>query len=115
MLDTWSAVPCGLSQPWAGLICRDLEYYYPSVLVTGRDIIFWVARMIFSVSSTGQYLFTVNIHGLILDGQGRKMSKSRVLMIHQVVGVTELILRFSMITGAPGNDVRFNWEKVSQP
>ena len=51
MLDTWFS-----SALWRLFITglaqedTDLAYYYPtSVMVTGRDIIFfWVARMIFS-------------------------------------------------------------------
>ena len=82
-LDTWfSALPCGPSPPWAGLMRtpRTYNYFYPTnTLVTGYDIIgFWVSRMIFSgLAYTGKAPFdTVLIHGIVRDSQGRKMSKS---------------------------------------
>lgn len=98
----------------------DLARFFPnSVLVTGRDIIFfWVARMIFSsIEFTGQTPFKdVNIHGLILDAQGRKMSKSLGNGIDPIEVIEKYgadALRFTMITGStPGNDVRFNLDKV---
>ncbi|MCL2766773.1 MAG: valine--tRNA ligase [Peptococcaceae bacterium] len=98
----------------------DLAYYYPtSVLVTGRDIIFfWVARMIFSgLSSMGDVPFKhVLIHGMVLDHLGRKMSKS----LGNGVDPIDVInshgadsLRFMLIIGnTPGNDLRFNTEKL---
>lgn len=121
VLDTWfsSALWPFSTLGWPEAT-KDMEYYYPtSVLVTGRDIIFfWVARMIFSgIEQTGQVPFyDVNIHGLILDGKGRKMSKSLGNGIDPIEVIDKYgadTLRFSMITGVtPGNDVRFNWEKV---
>ena len=98
----------------------DLAYYYPtSVLVTGRDIIFfWVARMAFlGLEFMGSQPFhDVMIHGLILDAQGRKMSKS----LGNGVDPLELIdaygadtLRFTLVTGnTPGNDLRFQRDRL---
>ncbi len=98
----------------------ELEYFYPTdVLVTGYDIIFfWVIRMIFSgYEQMGQRPFhTVLFHGLVRDSQGRKMSKS----LGNGIDPLEIIdkygadaLRLTLITGnAPGNDMRFYYEKV---
>jgi valyl-tRNA synthetase len=59
----------------------ELETFHPSsVLVTGFDIIFfWVARMIMlTLKFRDEVPFkTVYVHGLVRDGQGQKMSKSK--------------------------------------
>lgn len=98
----------------------ELKYFYPNdVLVTGYDIIFfWVIRMIFSgYESMGQAPFhTVLFHGLVRDDQGRKMSKSLGNGIDPLEVIDKYgadALRLTLITGnAPGNDMRFYWERV---
>lgn len=121
VLDTWfsSALWPFSTLGWPQETMDMANFYPTSVLVTGRDIIFfWVARMIFSgIEHTGQVPFhEVNIHGLILDSQGRKMSKSLGNGIDPIEVIEKYgadTLRFSMITGVtPGNDVRFHWDKV---
>ena len=99
---------------------KDLEYFYPTdVLVTGYDIIFfWVIRMVFSgIEQTGKVPFhTVLIHGLVRDSQGRKMSKSLGNGIDPLEVIEKYgadALRMTLLTGnAPGNDMRFYWERV---
>jgi len=98
----------------------DLDYFYPTnTLVTGYDIIpFWVMRMMFSgLEQTGEVPFdTVLIHGLVRDSQGRKMSKSLGNGIDPLEVIDKYgadALRFTLVTGnAPGNDMRFYWERV---
>ncbi|WP_349948865.1 valine--tRNA ligase [Lacrimispora sp. BS-2] len=99
---------------------EDLKYFYPTdVLVTGYDIIFfWVIRMVFSgIEHTGKLPFhTVLMHGLVRDSEGRKMSKSLGNGIDPLEVIEKYgadALRMTLITGnAPGNDMRFYWERV---
>ena len=98
----------------------EFEYFYPTdVLVTGYDIIFfWVIRMIFSgYEHMGKKPFgKVLFHGLVRDSQGRKMSKSLGNGIDPLEVIDKYgadALRYTLITGnAPGNDMRFYWERV---
>ncbi|MBR5421557.1 MAG: valine--tRNA ligase [Lachnospiraceae bacterium] len=120
-LDTWfsSALWPFSTLGWPEQT-KELKYFYPTdVLVTGYDIIFfWVIRMIFSgYEQMGEKPFkTVFFHGLVRDSQGRKMSKS----LGNGIDPLEIIakygadaLRLTLVTGnAPGNDMRFYYEKV---
>ena len=121
VLDTWfsSALWPFSTLGWPEETA-DLGYFYPtSVLVTGRDIIFfWVARMIFmALPFMDDVPFRdVFIHGLVLDAQGRKMSKSLGNGIDPLEVIEKYgadTLRFMLITGSvPGYDLRFQWERV---
>lgn len=120
-LDTWfsSALWPFSTLGWPDKT-EEMDYFYPTnTLVTGYDIIpFWVMRMMFSgLEHTGQVPFdTVLIHGLVRDSQGRKMSKSLGNGIDPLEVIDKYgadALRFTLITGnAPGNDMRFYWERV---
>ncbi len=120
-LDTWfsSALWPFSTLGWPEKT-EDFEYFYPtSTLVTGYDIIlFWVIRMMFSgIEHTGKAPFnTVFIHGLVRDSQGRKMSKSLGNGIDPLEVIDKYgadALRLTLVTGnAPGNDMRFYWERV---
>ena len=120
-LDTWfsSALWPFSTLGWPD-DTEEMKYFYPTnTLVTGYDIIpFWVMRMMFSgIEQTGQVPFdTVLIHGLVRDSQGRKMSKSLGNGIDPLEVIDKYgadALRLTLVTGnAPGNDMRFYWERV---
>lgn len=122
VLDTWfsSALWPFSTMGWPNTDSEDYKRYFPTnTLVTGYDIIFfWVSRMIFqSLEFTGERPFNnVLIHGLIRDEQGRKMSKSLGNGIDPMDVIDKYgadALRWFLSNGsAPGQDVRFSYEKM---
>ncbi len=122
VLDTWfsSALWPFSTMGWPDTESEDYKRYFPtSTLVTGYDIIFfWVSRMIFqSLEFTGERPFeNVLIHGLIRDEDGRKMSKSLGNGIDPMDVIDQYgadALRWFLSNGsAPGQDVRFSYEKM---
>lgn len=98
----------------------DLATYYPgNTLSTGFDIIFfWVARMtMMAAYFTDQMPFkTVYIHGLVLDENGQKMSKSKGNGIDPLLLIDKYgtdALRYTLIrklVGA-GQDIRFEYDR----
>lgn len=120
-LDTWfsSALWPFSTLGWPG-DTEDFNYFYPtSTMSTGTDLIFfWVARMIFSgIHHTGEIPFdTVYFHGMVLDDQGRKMSKSLDNGIDPLEVIADYgtdALRYSVVNGtAPGNNQRYRTETV---
>jgi len=121
-LDTWfsSGLWTFSTLGWPDLESKDLKTYHPTdVLETGYDILFfWVARMILmSTYILGEIPFkNVYLHGLVRDGQGRKMSKSLgnaldPLLVSQKYGADAV--RMSLIIGTgPGNDSRMSEDKI---
>ena len=122
VLDTWfsSGLWTHSTLGWPG-DSDDMERFYPgTVMETGYDILFfWVARMIMlgMFNNDGQVPFsTVYLHGLVLDPQGVKMSKTKgnvsdPLDLVDAYGADAL--RFALTTGnSPGNDMRLDERRL---
>ena len=101
----------------------DLEKYYPtSTLVTGFDIIFfWVARMTMMAGHfTDKMPFEdVYIHGLVLDENGQKMSKSKGNGIDPLLMIDKYgadALRYTLITkvAGAGQNISFDYDRKKQ-
>lgn len=114
VLDTWFS-----SGLWGFSVFdnkENLDYYFPtSVLITGKDIIFfWVARMImFSIEFTNNIPFKeVFLHGIIRDDKGDKISKSKGNVIDPLIIIDKYscdAMRFSLLFLTPfGQDVKLN-------
>jgi valyl-tRNA synthetase len=121
VLDTWFS--SGL-WPFSTLgwpeQTRDLEFYYPTTtLVTGFDIIFfWVARMTMMAGHfTNQMPFQdVYIHGLVLDENGEKMSKTKGNGIDPLLMIDKYgtdALRYTLVreVAGAGQDIRFQYDR----
>ena len=99
---------------------EDLKLFHPTnVLETGYDILFfWVARMILMTGCLlGDIPFkTVYLHGLVRDGNGKKMSKSLGNIIDPLDMISKYgadATRLSLIVGTgPGNDMKLSEDKV---
>ncbi|WP_430782240.1 valine--tRNA ligase [Actinoplanes sp. G11-F43] len=97
----------------------ELEKFYPtSVLVTGYDILFfWVARMMMFglYAMDGRQPFdVVNLHGMVRDQFGKKMSKSFGNVVDPLDWIERYgadATRFTLARGAnPGSDVPISEE-----
>ena len=121
VLDTWfsSGLWTHSTLGWPD-DTEDLKSFYPgSVMETGYDILFfWVARMIMlGISNMGQIPFhTIYLHGLVLDTEGVKMSKTKGNVLNPLDLIDEYgadAVRFALTTGtSAGNNLRMNEQKL---
>lgn len=120
-LDTWfsSGLWTFSTLGWPDQTADFKNFHPTTVLETAYDILpFWVARMILmSTYLLGEIPFKhVYIHGLVLDGKGKKMSKSLGNIVDPLVMIEKFgtdATRLSLIIGTgPGNDSKFSEEKT---
>src|SRR5680860_189937 len=98
----------------------DLAKFHPTqVLETGYEIItLWVSRMIMmSLFALNEIPFSkVYLHGMILDKDGKKMSKSKGNGIDPIEMIEKFgadAVRLSLLMGfTPGNDAKFSEDRI---
>jgi valyl-tRNA synthetase len=123
VLDTWfsSALWPFSVLDWDPKNPSDLfkKFYPANVLETGYDIIFfWVTKMLFmGYEYTGKSPFkNIYLHGLVLDENGRKMSKSWGNVVDPLDIIQEHstdALRLALAVGnTPGNNLNFSIKLV---
>ncbi|MFA6601268.1 MAG: valine--tRNA ligase [Candidatus Paceibacterota bacterium] len=99
----------------------DFKTFYPTdVMETAGEIIFfWVSRMIMlGLYVTGKVPFkTVYLHGLVLDGKGLKMSKSKGNVINPLDLTAKYgtdAFRMGLVIGnTPGTSLALSEDKIS--
>lgn len=121
VLDTWfsSGLWTFSTLGWPAETA-DLKEYHPTALIeSGYDILpFWISRMILmSTFHLEQVPFrTIYLHGLVRDGQGRKISKSLGNNIDPVDMAAKYgmdAVRIALIMGmAPGTDSKIDENKI---
>jgi valyl-tRNA synthetase len=120
VLDTWfsSALWPFSTMGWPEKTEALAKFYPTSVLVTGYDILFfWVARMmmfgLYAMDDV-QPFDVVNLHGMVRDGHGKKMSKSFGNVVDPLDWIDRYgadATRFTLARGAnPGSDVPISEE-----
>jgi valyl-tRNA synthetase len=121
VLDTWfsSALWPFSTLGWPEQTPELARYYPTSVLVTGRDIIFfWVARMMMmGLHVMDEVPFKkIAIHGLVLDDKGQKMSKSKGNVMDPLSLIDQYgadALRFTMAAlSTQGRDIKLSANRV---
>lgn len=98
----------------------DFKNYYPlDIMETAGDLVFfWVSRMIMlGLYVTGEIPFKyVYYHGMVLDGKGQKMSKSKGNVIDPLVLTDKYgtdAFRIGMIVGnTPGTSLSLSEDKI---
>jgi len=119
VFDTWFS---SSSWPYAtlGINSDDFKKYYPlNVMETGADILYpWVSRMIMlGLYTTGNVPFKdVYLHGLVLDKQGAKMSKSKGNVVNPLTKVEQYgsdAFRMGVIAGqSAGNNQSYDENRL---